>query len=207
MAPISHLRYWDWDGLTGGGIVNIISYWPASQRTCRYDARICLGETRTNTLNRFDLCYSFKMLCRAEYGGTHQLHIAAKNYALNLGTLQSSCFLTLCTSPSGRAGDASMAPPSNTRHTYQCLPATYSFGSTETLGSPQSTHTDMDTTMEMGGLSVAPGGPDLCHMTLRASIPLAAQGTMSTRTWPPLLPKGLRPPQRRFWKDSPGLRR
>ena len=83
MAPISGPRYRDHNELTGQGIVNIISYWPSSQRTRWYDARICLGETRTNTLNRFDLCYSFKMLCRAEYGGTHQLHIAAKNYARN----------------------------------------------------------------------------------------------------------------------------
>ena len=82
--------------------------------------------------------------------------------------------------PSGRAGDASMAPPSNTRRTYQRLPATYSFGSAETPGSPRSTHTDTDTTMEMGGLSMAPGGPDLHHVTPRASIPPAAQGTMST---------------------------
>ena len=82
--------------------------------------------------------------------------------------------------PSGGAGDASMAPPSNTRRTYQRLPATYSFGSAETLGSPRSTHTDTDTAMEMGGLSMAPGGPDLRHVTLRVSIPPAAQGTMST---------------------------
>ena len=64
------------------GIVNIISYWPASQRTRWYDARICLGETWTNTLNHFDLCYSFKMLCQAEYEGTRQLHFTAKNYIL-----------------------------------------------------------------------------------------------------------------------------
>ena len=83
MAPISGPRYRDWDELTGGGIVNIISYWLASQRTRWYNAHICLGETRTNTLNRFDLCYSFKMLCHSEYGGTHQLHLAAKNYAHN----------------------------------------------------------------------------------------------------------------------------
>ena len=81
MAPISGPSYRDQDELTRGGIVNIISYWPASQRTHWYDARICLGETRTNTLNHFDLCYSFKMLCWAEYGGTRQLHLAAKNYA------------------------------------------------------------------------------------------------------------------------------
>ena len=61
--------------------------------------------------------------------------------------------------PSGGAGDASMAPPSNTRHIYQCLPATYSFESAQTPGSLRSTHTDTDTAMEMGGLSVAPGGP------------------------------------------------
>ena len=83
MAPILSLRYRDQDELTGGGIVNIISYWPASQRTLWYDARICLGETRTDTLNHFDLCYSFKMLCWADYGGTCQLHLAAKNYMHN----------------------------------------------------------------------------------------------------------------------------
>ena len=83
MAPVSGPRYWDRDGLTGGGIIDIISHWPASQRTRWHNARICLGETRTDTLNRFDLCYSFKMLCQAEYGGTHQLHYAAKNYMHN----------------------------------------------------------------------------------------------------------------------------
>ena len=82
--------------------------------------------------------------------------------------------------PSGGAGDASMAPPSDTCRTYQRLPATYSFGSAETPGSPWSTHTDTDTAMEMGGLSMAPGGPDLHHVTPRASIPPVAQGTMST---------------------------
>ena len=83
MAPVSGPRNRDQDELTGGEIVNIVSYWPASQRTHWYDACICLGETWTNTLNCFDLCYSFKMLCQAEYGGTHQLHIAAKNYTRN----------------------------------------------------------------------------------------------------------------------------
>ena len=83
MAPISGPRYRDHVELTGQGIINIISYWPSSQRTRWYDARICLGETRTNTLNRFDLCYSFKMLCRAEYGGTRQLHLTMKNYVCN----------------------------------------------------------------------------------------------------------------------------
>ena len=116
---------------------------------------------------------------------------------------------------SGRAGDASMAPLSNTHRTYQCLPATYSFRSAETLGLPWSTHTDTDTAMEMGGLSMAPGGPDLHHMTPRASIPLATQRTMSTPdmvatvargvaatateilerfTWPPQVNEADRPP-------------
>ena len=83
MAPVSSPRYQDRDELTGGGIVDIILYWPASQRTCWYDTHICLGETWTDTLNRFDLCYSFKMLCWAEYRGTRQLHLAMKNYTCN----------------------------------------------------------------------------------------------------------------------------
>ena len=432
MAPISGLRYRDQDELTRGGIVNIISYWPASQRTRWHVARICLGETPTNTLNRFDLCYSFNMLCQAEYGGTHQLHLATKNYTHNysfsarihqnrrityeralrnltvltfshfvhqlensgsleghrtlivheclqvvatlsryhrwqcrvnlqdissenadwnkiptvakddfrckyslaftlLGNAQNPAFVhpkllgrcydnvyyngwfigdlpargkppteeqskkvntqeyqevvariensldlteespsysvvptslvnldivlphnlfreyrglpeippgrnpepreyemdgawglidldwSQCTPifhlddidcdprftqypfqegddldddeeeemevesrPSGGASDASMAPPSNTQRIYQHLPATYSFESTQTPGLPRSTHTDTDTAMEMGGLSVAPRGSDLHHVTLRATAPSVIQRTMST---------------------------
>ena len=82
--------------------------------------------------------------------------------------------------PSGGAGDASMAPPTNTWHTYQHLPATYSYESAQTPGSSRSTHTDTDTAMEMGGLSMASGGPDLRHVTLRAGVPPANQGAMST---------------------------
>ena len=82
--------------------------------------------------------------------------------------------------PSGGASDTSMAPPTNTRHTYQCLPATYSVESAQTLGLPRSTHTDTDTATEMGGLSMAPGGPDLRRVTLRAGVPPVAQGAMST---------------------------
>ena len=78
------------------------------------------------------------------------------------------------------AGDASMAPLTNTQHTYQCLPATNSFESAQTLGSPRSTHTDTDTAMEMGGLSVAPVGPDLRRINPRAGVPPVTQGTMST---------------------------
>ena len=73
-----------------------------------------------------------------------------------------------------------MAPPTYTQHPYQRLPATYSYESAQTPGSRRSTHTDTDTAMEMGGLSMAPGGPDLRRVTLRASVPPVGQGTMST---------------------------
>ena len=85
MAPVSGPRLRDHNELTGEGINGIISYWLASQKTHWHDARICLGETQTDAFNRFDLCYSFKVLCQAEYGGTRQLHHAAKNYARNYG--------------------------------------------------------------------------------------------------------------------------
>ena len=81
---------------------------------------------------------------------------------------------------SGGASDASMAPLTNTQRTYQHLPATYSYESAQTPGSPWSTHTDTDTTMEIGGLSMAPRGPDLRRVTPRAGVPLATQGVMST---------------------------
>ena len=83
MAPVSGPRFRDHNELTGEGINGILSYWLASQKTRWHDARICLGETRTDTFNHFDLCYSFKVLCQAEYGRTRQLHHAAKNYARN----------------------------------------------------------------------------------------------------------------------------
>ena len=76
---------------------------------------------------------------------------------------------------SGGAGDASMAPPTNT----QRLPAMYSFESAHTLGLPWSTHTDTDTAMEMGGLSMASGGPDLRRVTPRGSTPPVTQRAMS----------------------------
>ena len=85
MAPVSGPRFRDHNELTGEGINGIISYWLASQKTRWHDAHICLGETQTDAFNRFDLCYSFKVLCQAEYGGTRQLHHAAKNYARNYG--------------------------------------------------------------------------------------------------------------------------
>ena len=82
--------------------------------------------------------------------------------------------------PLGGAGDTSMAPPTNTRRVYQPLPATYSLETAQTPGSPRSTHTDTDTAMEMGGLSVAPSGPDLHHITPRTSTHPATRRTMST---------------------------
>ena len=85
LAPVSGPRFRDHNEITGKGISSIISYWLASQKTRWHDARICLGETRTHILNCLDLCYSFKVLCQAEYGGTRQLHHAAKNYARNYG--------------------------------------------------------------------------------------------------------------------------
>ena len=63
-----------------------------------------------------------------------------------------------------------MGPPTNTRHA-QRLPATYSCRLAETPGSPRSTHTDTDTAMELESLSMAPRGPDVCHVALRASAP------------------------------------
>ena len=79
----------------------------------------------------------------------------------------------------GGASDAPMAPLTNTRRVYQRLLATYSFETAQTPGSPRSTHIDTDTAMEMGGLSVAPGGPDLCHETPRTGAHPVAQRTMS----------------------------
>ena len=38
--------------------------------------------------------------------------------------------------PLGGAGDASMVPPTNTRRTYQRLPATYSYETAQTPGLP-----------------------------------------------------------------------
>ena len=82
--------------------------------------------------------------------------------------------------PSGGASDAPMAPPAGTWRYYQHLPAMYSFESAQTPGSARSTHTDTDAAMEMGGLSVAPGGPDQHYVTPRGSAPPVTQRTMST---------------------------
>ena len=70
---------------------NYLSYFilATSQRTYWHSARICLEENHAQTFKCFDLCYSFKMLCRAEYGGTQQLHVATKNYVRNYPVGQS----------------------------------------------------------------------------------------------------------------------
>ena len=64
----------------------------------------------------------------------------------------------------GNAGDACMAPPTSTRHPYQCLPVSYATYSDQAPGSPQSIHTDTDMAMEFSTLQVAarsapPQGP------------------------------------------------
>ena len=81
----------------------------------------------------------------------------------------------------GGTSDTHVAPPASAGHCCYRLPATYSRLTTQgqTLGSPQSTHTDTDTAMEMGGLSMAPGGPDTRRVPPRAKA-LTAPGFMST---------------------------
>ena len=80
----------------------------------------------------------------------------------------------------GGTGDAHMAPPANARRRCYRPPATYSIQSTQSqiVGSPRSTHTDTDMVMEMGGLSMAPGGPDTHRVPPRAKA-LTAPGSMS----------------------------
>ena len=79
------------------------------------------------------------------------------------------------------AGDARMAPPADTRRRCYRPPATYSLQLTQsqTLGSPRSTHTDTEMAMEMGGLSMAAGGPDTRCVPPRAKTP-TAPGSLST---------------------------
>ena len=83
--------------------------------------------------------------------------------------------------PLGGAGDARVATPASAGCCYYRPPATYSLQTSQgqTSGSPRSTHTDTDTAMEMGGLSMAPGGPDTHHVPPRAKAP-TAPGSMST---------------------------
>ena len=86
MAPVACREPYH-DGLTGTGITSVISYWPVSQKSNWHDAKICLGENPAENFNRFDLCYSFNLLCDAEYGGRKGLHIATKNYMRNYSAI------------------------------------------------------------------------------------------------------------------------
>ena len=83
--------------------------------------------------------------------------------------------------PLGGASDARVATPASAGHRCYCPPATYSMHTSQgqTSGSPRSTHTDTDTAMEMGGLSMAPGGPETRCVPPRAKAP-TAPGSMST---------------------------
>ena len=81
----------------------------------------------------------------------------------------------------GGAGDARMVPLANARRRCYCPLVTYSKQSnqSQTVESPRSTHTDTDTAMEMGGLSMAPGGLDTRRVPPRAKT-LTTLGSMST---------------------------
>ena len=94
--------------------------------------------------------------------------------------------------PSGGTGDTCMAPPADTRRCCYRPPATYSLQSTQsqTPGSPRSTHTDTDMAMEMGGLSMAPGGPDTCRVPPRAKAS-TAPGSMSTPELATIVARGV----------------
>ena len=83
--------------------------------------------------------------------------------------------------PLGGTGDAHVATLASAGHRCNCPPATYSIQTSQgqTSGSPRSSHTDTDTAMEMGGLSMAPRGPDTHHVPPRAKAP-TAPGSMST---------------------------
>ena len=82
MAPVACRGLYH-DGLTGTGISSMISYLPISQKLHWHDANFCLGENPAENFNHSDLCYSFNLLCEAEYGGRKGLHISTKNYMRN----------------------------------------------------------------------------------------------------------------------------
>ena len=84
--------------------------------------------------------------------------------------------------PSGGTDDTRVATPASARHRCYWPPATYSMHSSQgqTLASPRSTHTDTDTAMEMGGLSMASGGQDTCRVPPRAKAQ-TAPGSLSTQ--------------------------
>ena len=94
--------------------------------------------------------------------------------------------------PPGGTGDAHVATPASARHCYYCPPATYSMQMSQgqTSGSPRSTHTDTDIAMEMGGLSMAPGGPDTHYVPPRAKAPTAL-GSMTTPELATMVARGV----------------
>ena len=81
----------------------------------------------------------------------------------------------------GGTGDAHVATPASAGHRCYHPLATYSMQMSQgqTSGSPRSTHTDTDTAIEMGGLSIAPGGPETRRVPPRAKA-LTTLGSMST---------------------------
>ena len=83
--------------------------------------------------------------------------------------------------PLSGTGDARVATPASAGHHCYRPPATYSMYTSQgqTSGSPRSTHTDTDTAMEIGGLSMAPGGRETRHVPPRAKA-LTAPGSLST---------------------------
>ena len=94
--------------------------------------------------------------------------------------------------PPGGASDACVATPASAGHCCYRPPATYSMQMTQgqTLGSPRSIHTDTDTAMEMGGLSMAHGGLDTCRVPPRAKAP-TAPGSMSTPELAAMVARGV----------------
>ena len=94
--------------------------------------------------------------------------------------------------PLGGASDAHVATAASAGRCYYHPPATYSLQTSQgqTSGSPKSTHTDTDTAMEMGGLSMAPGGPDTHHVPQRAKAP-TTPGSMSTPELAAMVARGV----------------
>ena len=94
--------------------------------------------------------------------------------------------------PPGGTGDARVATPASAGHRYYRPPATYSMQTSQgqTSGSPQSTHTDTDMAMEMGDLSMAPGGPDTQHVPPRAKAP-TTPGSMTTPELATMVARGV----------------
>ena len=109
--------------------------------------------------------------------------------------------------PQGGAGDAHVATPASAGRRCYRPPATYSMqlSQGQTLGSPRSTHTDTDTAMEMGGLSMAPGGPDTRHVPPEPKL-RRPRDLCQPWNWPPQLPAGSQKLQHRYWNGTPGLR-